>query len=315
MTCNKVHISSSLRQLSPCEPREKVIAVSWPNFTSVDHVSPSHVTVLRCSGGCHTNQQSCVASKRKKRQVAVMFGKCKHVNGGRCKKECNSVEVEDETECQCSCRGKKDECSENQEWKSDMCECQCKDTKSKRECLEWGNGKVWDSSKCECVCSNTLECTNGKFNSHTCKCYETSNLSIESSNAVQRAERSNTRIYINSWKIILIIILSCLVVSFFFIIASLLCKISSLRAAIKASQSDPYVMPRQLYDKDPGSPFQTLIKSSISEISSCPQCSLEAPTDSSICTDSIVSEVRSTPTQMVYSPNEICSFLPKETNI
>merc|ERR1711915_87070 len=115
VTCNQFHISSSLRQLSPCEPREKVIAVSWPNFTSIDHVSPSHVTVLRCSGGCHTNHQSCVASKKKKRQVAVMFGKCKHVNGGRCKKECNSMEVEDETECQCGCRGKKDECSENQE--------------------------------------------------------------------------------------------------------------------------------------------------------------------------------------------------------
>merc|ERR1711915_982257 len=115
VTCNKDHISSSLRELSPCEPREKVIAVSWPNYTTVDHVSPSHVPVLRCSGGCHTNHQSCVATKKKKRQVAVMFGKCKHVNGGRCKKECNSMEVEDETECQCGCRGKKDECSENQE--------------------------------------------------------------------------------------------------------------------------------------------------------------------------------------------------------
>merc|ERR1719300_307145 len=87
VTCTKEHISSSLRELSPCKPRDKVIAVSWPNHTSVDQVSPSHVTVLRCSGGCHTNYQACVASRKSQRQVAVMLGKCNQVVGGKCEKE------------------------------------------------------------------------------------------------------------------------------------------------------------------------------------------------------------------------------------
>merc|ERR1719244_2250434 len=134
VTCNKDHISSSLRELSQCEPREKVIAVSWPNHTTVDHVSPSHVTVLRCSGGCHTNHQSCVASRKKSRQVAVMLGRCEQENRGRCEKECNSVQVEDEVECECGCRQKREECLENQEWKSETCECLCKDRKARREC-------------------------------------------------------------------------------------------------------------------------------------------------------------------------------------
>merc|ERR1719419_1409597 len=252
---------------------------------------------------------------KSQRQVAVMLGKCNQVVGSKCDKECTSLQVEDEIECQCGCRTQKDECLENQEWKSEICECKCKDRRAERECLEWGKDKVWDSTKCECVCSSTSECRDGKFNSNTCKCEETTTGSVESYHAVQRAERSNTRININDWKFIVIIILSCLLVIFFLIIASLLCKIKSLKAAIKTSQSDPYVIPRQLYEKGPRLPFKTLSKSSISEISSCPHCSLEAPTDSSIYTGSLVSEIRSTPTQIDDHPREVCSLMPKETNI
>merc|ERR1711915_6247 len=198
---------------------------------------------------------------------------------------------------------------------SETCECKCKDRKAERECLEWGKDKVWDSTKCECVCSNTPECTDSKFNSNTCKCEETITAGIESYHATQRAERSNTRFNINGWKIIVIIILSCLLVFFILIIASLFFKIKSLKAAIKASQSDPYVIHTQLYKKDPRLPFKTLSKSSICEISSCPQCSLEAPTDSSIYTGSLVSEIRSTPTQIIYFPSEVCSLMRNETNI
>merc|ERR1711915_529703 len=291
--------------------REKVIAVSWPNYTTVDHLSPSHVTVLRCSGGCDTNHQSCVASRKKSRQVAVMLGRCKQENRGRCEKECNSVQVEDEVECECGCRRKREECLENQEWKSETCECLCKDRKARRECLEWGNGKVWDSTNCECVCFNTLECTNGQFDVNTCMCQKIPAASIEFHPAVSRTERSN--ILIDSWSFIVIFILSGLLLILFLIITYLLCKIRSLKTINETSQSDPYVMPRQLYEKDSGLSFKTLSKSSISDISSCPQCSLEAQTDSSTYTGSDVSNVRSTLTQKVHPPSERCSFLLKET--
>ena len=222
-----------MRELSPCEPREKVIAVAWPNFTSVDHVSPSHVTVLRCSGGCHTDHQSCVALKKKRRKVAVMLGKCQQVNGGRCGKECTSVEIEDEVECGCGCRRQSEECSVYQEWKSETCECECKDRKAKRDCLDLGQNKVWNTVKCECVCSQDIKCSHGMLNRATCQCEDRKPKSLYSSFATKRVERSDTNII--EWEYIVIIILSCLLSIFLIISISLLCMIKSLKAALKAT--------------------------------------------------------------------------------
>merc|ERR1719493_420656 len=156
VTCNRAHISSSLRELSPCKPRDKVIALEWPNNTSADHLTPSHVTVLRCSGGCLSNFRSCVASKKRTRQVAVMLGSCRNRIKGRCEKKCMNVEVEDEVECECGCRMKAKDCRENQEYQSETCECECRDKEAMKKCLESGANRIWDASKCECVCPHNL---------------------------------------------------------------------------------------------------------------------------------------------------------------
>ena len=89
-----------------------MVKVPWPTNSSYDQLTPSHVTVKRCSGGCHGGSASCVAtatSKRKVRtlltkiltsletllQVAVLLARCP-LGGGACDKECATVEVEDE---------------------------------------------------------------------------------------------------------------------------------------------------------------------------------------------------------------------------
>ena len=118
-----------------------MIPVPWPNNTDIQQLSPSHVVVRRCSGGCH-GSRSCVAGATQVRKVAVMMAKCP-VAGGKCEKQCASLEVEDEVECECGCRRK--ECGEKAEWMSDTCECECKNTVARRECLEGGLDSCFSS--------------------------------------------------------------------------------------------------------------------------------------------------------------------------
>merc|ERR1719285_1447347 len=83
ISCTKEHISVSLRCTAPCQPRNKVIMVPWPNNTSVDQLTPSHVTVRRCSGGCHSQARHCVPTHKETRSVPVLLGRCP-LGGGKC---------------------------------------------------------------------------------------------------------------------------------------------------------------------------------------------------------------------------------------
>ena len=145
----------------------------WPNNTDIQQLSPSHVVVRRCSGGCHSSR-SCVASVRKVREVSVMMAKCP-VAGGKCEKQCASLEVEDEVECECGCaKHLEEECRakvETHSWSRETCDCQCRDEKERRSCLE-SPGKVWDSSSCSCVCPLSLQtCASGlRLDPTSCSC-------------------------------------------------------------------------------------------------------------------------------------------------
>lgn len=131
VTCSSEHIIFSLRGSAPCQPRDKVIKIPLPNNTLVDQLTPTHVTVLRCSGGCSqssTGVFSCVASRTETRNVNVLLGRCS-VSGGKCEKKCTSVMVEDEVECACGCRIKTRDCKDEMghEFNSATCQCECKD--------------------------------------------------------------------------------------------------------------------------------------------------------------------------------------------
>jgi len=125
VTCSREHISSSLRASSPCIIRDKVVEIPRPSNTSVDQLTPSHVTVKRCSGGCH-GQSSCVAASTATRKVPVLLARCP-LGGGKCEKECASVEVEDHLSCTCGCRVQEDECRGDQAFSSSTCSCTCRD--------------------------------------------------------------------------------------------------------------------------------------------------------------------------------------------
>ena len=97
----------------------QVLKVPWPSNSSYSQLTPSHVVVRRCSGGCHGGLTSCVPTKTDKRKVSVLLARwvwpvvhlvlaldqlrCP-LGGGSCQKECATLEVEDELACGCGCR-------------------------------------------------------------------------------------------------------------------------------------------------------------------------------------------------------------------
>jgi len=325
--CSRDHISSSLRGEAPCQPRDKVIVVPWPNNTDVHQLTPTHVTVKRCSGGCHQDHQSCVAFLTKTREVPVILGKCP-VSGGKCEKECTSVEVKDEVECGCGCRKKQSECGENHVWKSDTCTCECGDSVKRTECLEGGVGRVWDSTQCDCVCPVTLICHNDmKYDQTTCSCQPS--MDHHKTAAIERKERSDSQ-HIISWEFTVICVLACLLLIFIFIIITLLSRIHILKRHIKSSSSHiPCALSENLYtacpvsqgektNKNNDDPYLNSPKSqkektnlhlftSSSDISSTPPCCSDKHTDSSFCSDSSdsghASLYRQTPTPTPTHPS------------
>merc|ERR1712106_249346 len=350
ISCNRAHISSSLRGQAPCQPRDKVIAIHWPNNTDVHQLTPTHVTVRRCSGGCHQDHQSCVTSLTRTREVPVILGKCP-VSGGKCEKECTSVEVEDEVECECGCRRKESECGEKHEWMSDTCECECKDSVGRTECLEGGPGRVWDSAQCECVCPVTLSCQTGmEYHQATCSCQPS--IPVQDILFVQREERSDP-VTVICWEYIVIFVLGCLLITFLLIILTLLWKIYVLKNTLKSAPNlIPTDISENLYSQTPNyksdviQPFITSkpehekanlqLFSSSSDMSSPYQCCSDIHTDSSFYSDSSdgnpTSVHRHTPTHNPtphYQPyqyknlnilqeeaaSECCSLMGKETHI
>ena len=103
-----------------------------------------------------------------------MMAKCP-VAGGKCEKQCASLEVEDEVECECGCaKHLEEECQaklETHSWSRETCGCQCRDEKERRSCLETP-GKVWDTSSCSCVCPLSLQtCSSGlRLDPTSCSC-------------------------------------------------------------------------------------------------------------------------------------------------
>ena len=65
-------------------------------------MTPTHVEVNRCAGGCHHVRQSCVSTSSHLKVVSVMLAKC-GITTGLCDKECASVEVEEHLECGGQC--------------------------------------------------------------------------------------------------------------------------------------------------------------------------------------------------------------------
>ena len=96
-SCSGSHIGKALKAQAKCEPRMVVVQLPWPNSTmvggGVQQMTPTHVALMQCDGGCHRDSQGCIATATRTREVSVMVGKC-GVSVGKCEKECATVTLE-----------------------------------------------------------------------------------------------------------------------------------------------------------------------------------------------------------------------------
>ena len=244
----------------------QVIPVPWPNNTDIHQLSPSHVVVRRCSGGCHTAARNCVATSTNVRKVPVMMGRCP-VGGGKCDKQCAVLQVEDEVECSCGCsKHLHQECSlksSSHTWNSESCDCQCRDQTAHRQCMET-HGKVWDGSSCSCICQSPESCHTGLvYNHDTCLCEPTAPVEVVETGAVVREDRDNLNnntlyaYFIRNWiEVAIITSLAICVVTLCIVCAALLRKIHKLKTILRNSKSSHVKVASNLYSPCPISQFE-----------------------------------------------------------
>jgi len=188
VTCTKDHELGAVRAKVHCQPRPRLVRLPWPNDTSVHKMTPSHVEVNRCSGGCFHRQQSCLPTRVKKKKIPVLLAQCA-IHSSKCDKICAEVEIDEHTDCGCECKIKRHHCNEKQFYREELCSCHCKDLSEVQACHD--SGRVWDPGMCMCRCplASLQQCsTNYVFDfTNSCKCIP------EESNELpgERKERSH----------------------------------------------------------------------------------------------------------------------------
>ena len=233
-SCSGGHIGKALKAQAKCEPRLVVVVLPWPNSTmvggGVQQMTPTHVALMQCDGGCHRGSQGCIATATRTRQVSVMVGKC-GVSVGKCEKECATVTLEEHTKCGCGCQLDRLDCELDglHRFKEELCQCECKDIEAKRSCLE--QGRTWEEDSCTCGCPAVLSCTSGSvYSSTTCMCEpEESNDLLTKEDRAPRSNKGS----IFSGEIIIIGVLLGLILIMLMIIFSLINKLQSVKRRIK----------------------------------------------------------------------------------
>jgi len=167
--CTRDHIKEAISGISACKPREVVIQLPWPNNTDIQQMTPSHVLIQHCTGGCTPLEPSCLPSKTRTKRVSVLVAKC-GINLGICDKECATVELEEHLECKCACALTPRDCSEAQQFAQSECACKCTNLSERQQCLE--SGKVWNSSSCSCNCSPDHCSSEQQFDFSSCTCIQ-----------------------------------------------------------------------------------------------------------------------------------------------
>jgi len=186
ISCTDEHELDAVRKKVHCTPRPRVVQLPWPNDTSVHQMTPGHVEVQRCDGGCFHRRQSCLPKRTKKVKIPVLLARCT-LHSHKCDKICVEVEVEEHLECGCECKVKRRHCNNKQDYRKEICSCQCRDLSAVKSCYE--SGRVWDPSKCMCRCPlSTLQECSSKYVfdfTNSCKC-----IPEESNEIGKRMDRS-----------------------------------------------------------------------------------------------------------------------------
>jgi len=291
-TCSQKHIKNSLKSNIGCKPLTVVLELPWPNNTAIQQMTPTHIEVRRCEGGCHQTGHGCIALRRREKKVPVMFGKC-GMNVGKCEKECAHVTVEEHTECGCACELRREECdNETHNFRPELCTCECNDTPAKRECLN--QGRTWSEESCTCGCPLSLisECPEGflyDFNT-TCSCVAVINTSQFTETEERLEEEVREIEMMLSWETIVIITLVSILILLSLISIILVIRLKTMRKKVNSNHSlVPSTLSGQYYPcSDPCSDLvsKKKLKNNLPSLSdSDSERCREHLTDSSLCSE------------------------------
>ena len=125
-------------------------------------MTPQFIEVKRCGGGCHTQLQSCISTSTTSRQIPVLLSSC-GLSAGLCDKSCATLEIEEDTSCQCDCFQKQRIChSAKHSFNYLECRCDCREGEEYTLCRD--QGRVWDNEECVCRCPVQMvkPCSTGK---------------------------------------------------------------------------------------------------------------------------------------------------------
>lgn len=243
-TCRSNHIKQALKKNILCKPSPVIMKLPWPNNTNIQQMTPTHVEILQCGGGCHRANQGCVATKTIEKKIPVMLGKC-GINTGKCEKECAHATIEEHIECGCACELTWEDCESNTHtFNKDLCSCQCRDSIAKRQCLD--QGRTWSEESCSCNCPAITPCSIGMIYSNvTCNCIT----EIFTNTTDLRTPRSNSDGFF-SWQIAVILVLLLLIFVLLVTIFGLISRLHKVQRKIKLAryQADRDMNPNNIYD-------------------------------------------------------------------
>jgi len=237
--CSQNHIKNSLQSNIGCKPVPVVLELPWPNNTEIQQMTPTHISVQRCEGGCHQTGHSCIALKTREKKIPVMFGKC-GMSVGKCEKECAHVTVEEHTDCGCACDLMHEECDNiTHNFLPELCACECRNTRDKRECLD--QGRAWSEESCSCGCPLVLitQCPLGFSYDYniTCSCVADF---ISEKNIVKEEileEEVIKEEEILSWEIMVIILLVSILILLSLITIMLVIRLRTMKRKVNSNQS------------------------------------------------------------------------------
>lgn len=240
-SCPNDHMSEAVTSSYYCQPIQKILKLNMPQNISFTQMSPSHISVNQCGGGCHNTDHSCVSISKIFKTIPVILSRC-GLSSGRCTKVCAIATVTEDTRCQCQCP--KSDCDPSLHFHNDhTCQCQCKQEKEHILCRE--QERFWDHKTCKCMCPphSVRPCSTGlvfDFES-TCSCV--SELDDSFNNSIididTRVSRSDGITFNdNNLHNIIIITLSLVSTVFFIIIINLVRTINKLRSSIRTYKNE-----------------------------------------------------------------------------
>jgi len=227
----------AVKATSHCKPILKVVKLDMPGNGSFTEMTPRYVESMRCGGGCHASQHSCVPTMQVPRTIPILLSSCM-VGQVVCDKTCATITIMEHTQCQCACLEEQRVCSNARHFFNKMeCRCECMAEEEYTLCRD--QGRHWDSEECVCRCPMQMikPCSTGlKFSMSTCSCNaEDDENNIPENATDNRVERSGTpqKHEDTFGELTVIVALASVATVFFILILSLLHSIKNLKTSIR----------------------------------------------------------------------------------